>query len=145
MRVAAALAMLAAIVLAQAAAAQPFDPCRLAMSNLRATVHVDGKSFRLGIDKKLDGIVILPTFKVLGGAMAGGVDPVHWPSEYWRQAAEALVTPVGCGIPDVGVYGKNGFNPGIWWATYKCPPGVDLRKLMADQHDALMRGEPLHP
>lgn len=104
-----------------------------------ATFDDGGRRFVAYINGKTDTILLQGSWKEIVHEARSMRD---WPIQYWRQAAETLVGPAGCGISDVHALMKNGAT---WEATFVCPAGVDLRKLAKEQHEALMKGEPLHP
>jgi hypothetical protein len=104
-----------------------------------ALVLDHGRAFTIYIHPKADTLLIQPRLSQVYG---GRAKPQDWPLDYWRQAAEAFVEPIGCGISDVSVKSRIGAT---WQAVFVCPPGVDLRRLAADQHATLIKGEPLHP
>ena len=97
---------------------------------------VEGKHFTLYVHPKDKTILVQPKL----------VENLHdvpsqWPLVVWRQAAEAFVSPIGCGISDVKVLTRMGAS---WEATYICPDGVDLRSVAEAQRADLKRGTPLH-
>lgn len=120
-----------------AASAQAASLLSYPMNWGQATVHDEGRTFKLWVHPKENRILLEAS---LGEAMLN--NPSKWPIEYWRHAAETFVTPAGCGIEDVAAHWRAG---GAWEATYVCPPGVDLRALVNAQSAALKKGLPLQP
>jgi hypothetical protein len=143
------LFLAAALAVASAAFAEPaFKPGDLSVGRYKGgqywgVVTTHGRTVRIGVDGKRDGMILLPSQGELNRAIFGG-GPGQWPMDYWREGVEAFLEPVGCGVPDVGLLKGLPSAMAIRWASFECPPDVDLRKLMREQHDALMRGEPLH-
>jgi len=97
---------------------------------------VDGKHFSIYIHPKDNTILLQPKM----GALFHDI-PAQWPLVVWRQAAEAFVSPIGCGISDVKAMTRTGAT---WEATYVCPDGVDLRALAESQRSDLKKGAILH-
>lgn len=58
------------------------------------------------------------------------------------EALRVFLQPVGCTAAPSYEVGSTDTN---YEARYSCPAGVDLRAIMAEQREALRRGEPLHP
>ena len=132
MKALAALVALSAAVPAQAASLFSYP-----MNFGQATIHDGGRTFKLWVHPKENRILLEAA---IGQSFFG--KPGKWPLEYWRQAAESFVAPVGCGIQDVDVNWRAGAS---WEASYVCPPGVDLRALVNAQTDQLKKGQPLQP
>jgi hypothetical protein len=103
----------------------------------RSVIAVDGHKYHVAIHPKQDLVMIQST---LGDAYSGK-RPDQWPVSTWRGVAEALVTPLGCGISEVHSLGSP--KGGTWEAAYVCPVGVDLRAIFKDQRKALEAGSPL--
>lgn len=58
------------------------------------------------------------------------------------EALRIFLQPVGCTASPSYEVGSTDTN---YEARYSCPAGVNLRAIMAEQRDALRRGEPLRP
>ena len=61
------------------------------------------------------------------------------PYHTWKAAAEWIVEPVGCEVAEL----KPLMQAHTWEMRYRCPEGVDLRAMIAEQRDLLRRGIPL--
>lgn len=57
----------------------------------------------------------------------------------WKAAAQWVVAPVGCTVEDLRPLDMET----TWEFAYRCPPGVDLRALIAAQREQLRNGVPL--
>lgn len=131
-----ALALILALGPASASAGSLFDYMKLTYD---AKLTVDGRVFSVMLHKSQDRFLLQPS---MHEAFTGMGAPAHWPLPVWRKAAETFVEPVGCGISDMDAISRHG---GSWEATYVCPPGVDLRALVAAERKDLRQGLPLHP
>ena len=105
-----------------------------------AKVILNGRTFEITVHGKRDTMMLQPT---MGGAWSLSDPPGKWPLPVWRKAAEAFVSPAGCGISDIVALGIK--TAGTWEATFVCPAGIDLHELVAEQRVELRRGQPLHP
>ena len=103
-------------------------------------VSDDGLVFTVYLHPKHNSLLLQPRMSEILGS-EGTKGPTGWGTNIWRHAAEYFVQPIGCGVSDIDPVSKSGAT---WEAQVVCPPGVDLHLLMRDQHDALLRGEPLH-
>lgn len=101
-----------------------------------AKLRIEGRTFRVTVHPKQNLILLQAS---IGESFSGGRADL-WPVGTWRAAAEAMVTPIGCGISEVKVLSKIG---GSWEAAYVCPEGVDLRLIYLAQRKQLDKGEPL--
>lgn len=111
-------------------------------------IMVDGRSMDMSIHPRDDTLFVQRGMgdSAAAGALQGltfGISRGWKPDP--RKIDEALrmfLQPVGCTASPSYEVGSTDTN---YEARYSCPAGVDLRAIMADQRDALRRGEPLHP
>lgn len=108
-----------------------------------AKTRVDGREYALSVHPIEDTILIQRGFGALMGqsvveGATFGVVNFQEPMPIWRSAAQWLVEPVGCRIVEIYELERSSFE-----ARYECPPGVDLRRLVADNRTSLRAGQPL--
>jgi hypothetical protein len=58
------------------------------------------------------------------------------PEPYWRQAALAMLGPLGCKVEQI--YALDSHI--TWEASYSCPEGVDPRKIADQQRSTWLKG-----
>lgn len=63
-----------------------------------------------------------------------------WGADVFRAAAIYLIRPVGCAAGRATL-----LTGGSWEVPFTCPPGVNMRALLAAQHASVIAGQPLHP
>ena len=85
----------------------------------------------------------------MGQAMASGLtlNAVNFtePMPYWKAAAQAVLTPLGCTVGDVYTLD----NRSTWEAKYTCPTGTDVVAQVEAHRDEWRRGiavaDPMSP
>lgn len=108
-----------------------------------ANATVDGKAYALQVHPTDNTVVAQRGFgSLMGqsfveGATLGAVS-MQEPLPYWRRAITWLLEPAGCSIVSIYELERSSYE-----AEYVCPPGVDLRALVAANRPALRRGAPL--
>lgn len=112
-----------------------------------ASFAFDGMGYAAVLHPSEDVLLIRPGLAegVAAGAVRGatlGAVGRMGGADRWRAAGDHFLAPAGCGVDQLQPLDQ---GAGYWEATWRCPPGVDLRALVTIQRDGLRRGEPLRP
>jgi hypothetical protein len=106
--------------------------------------NAQGKRFEVWMHPKDNTILLNGSIgNAFGKGLASGAtfglagrDPNY---STWMAGAKALLDPVGCKVLDLRPLQVQT----SWEFDFDCPPGVDLRRLMREQREALRDGKPL--
>lgn len=139
--------IMAAAMLAVAGCATVSRLASYGNSAADANFAYDGKGYSAALHPDEDVILIRPGFAegVAAGAVRGatlGAAGRMGGAEAWRAVGEHFLAPSGCRVEQLQPLDQ---SAGYWEYHWRCPPGVDLRAMVASQRAGLRRGEPLRP
>ena len=114
-----------------------------------AKVRVGSRAFSVWLHRKEPTVMVQRGFGAgMGQAFASGLTlnavNLTEPMPYWKAAAQAVLTPIGCTVSDVYTLD----NRSTWEARYTCPAGVDVDAYVEAHRDELRKGievpDPMH-